>query len=185
MSPAPQERSLLMLELNQTIYTALASALGLDPDHWETSFRIRQAFVNPSPPPPPPDQDVLYFHLTPEEQPPLTETSTEDGEDRIFRYAPYLLQLVFYGPKAEALAWQVWHLLFLDGGCNPRRILRESGIFPVPRPQSPVLVWEEWQKQHRPRADLTIRLRVAFYGPLRKAETIKSPPEIRLSESSG
>ena len=172
-----------MLPLNQTVFLALASALGLDSGDWETSFRIRQALVNPAPPPPPEDQDVVYFHLEPDHRPPLTESSARaDGQPAVLRFTPYLLQLVFYGPRAEALAWQVYDHLYLDGCMNPRRILRLNHVYPVPNPPGPSLIWEEWKTHHRPRADLTVPLRVLSQSgePAPSAGRVDTPPELLI-----
>ena len=172
-----------MYMINQAVYLALCSALGLRSDHWETPFRIRQAYVSPASPPPPEDQDVLYFHVVPGNRPPLTESSViSDGRPSFFRYAPYVLNLVFYGPHAEETAWTVYHHLFLDGCENPRRILRLNDIYPVPNPPGPVQTWENWKERHRLRMDLVIPLRVARTRilPAASAGSVESPPEMNL-----
>ena len=98
-----------LINLRQIIFLALASALGMDSGDWKASFHIRQAFTNPSPPPPPADQDVLYYHLIPEAEAPLSVDSVSDlGQTCSWRLAPYRLNLVFYGPDAESQAWLVW-----------------------------------------------------------------------------
>lgn len=179
--PAPS-----LLFLHHVAFNALCAALDLDPAHWKSSFRIRQAIVDPAPPPPPEGEDVLYFHLTPDTAPPLTETAYGEDSVELFRYAPYLLRLTFYGPLAEPTAWEVRDRLFLDGHMCPRRIFRVNYIYPVPNPDPPVLLWEEWQGHHRLRADLTIRLRVSVHTAVGResAGRIDSPPEILPEASS-
>lgn len=173
-----------MQTADQTVYLALASALGLDSARPETSLRIRRAYANPAPPPPPEDQDIVYYHLLPGPEPSLTESRLlPDGSRSVFRFSPFLLNLVFYGPGAEENAWRVRRRLYAeDRPEDPRRILRRRGIFPVPHPPGPCLVWENWKERHRPRADLVIRLR------LRIQETdsapsgcgVEQPPEILI-----
>ena len=159
----------------KAIHDALAAALG--------DVLLRQAYVNPSPLPPPEGEDAVYFHLVPEAEAPLTEESLSGAGLPVFRrFAPCRLNLVFYGPRAEALAWQAYHRLYLDGEGQPRRILRRQGIFPVPHPESPLLLWEDWGKAHRLRADLVIRLRILTreedsLHPMPLADT---PPEVLI-----
>ena len=163
------------------VFQALAAALGLSPDSAEAARMIRRAYTNPAPPPPAEGEDAVYFDLRPEGRPPdWTETSTRDGRTRFFRLTPYRLQLVFYGPRAEALAWQVFHRLFEDGWQRPRRILRRAGIYPLPRPAGPVPVREELEKYHRPRMDLSLELRIAaeIALPDREAAAVAVPPEV-------
>ena len=113
---------------------------------------------------------------------PLEESEISGGFPCFFRFAPYRLLLTFYGPSAETLAWQVYHRLYLDGYRSPRRALREAGIYPVPDPPGPVFLWEEWEKEHRPRVDLTIPLRIAATesDSAHPADLVEVPPDILL-----
>ena len=162
------------------VFRALAAALGLSPDSAEAARMIRRAYTNPAPPPPAEGEDAVYFDLRPEGRAPdWTETGTRDGCNRFFRLTPYRLQLVFYGPRAEDLAWRGFHRLFEDGWQRPRRILRGAGIYPLPRPSGPVPVREELEKYHRPRMDLSLEMRVAaeITVPGREA-AVAVPPEV-------
>ncbi len=163
------------------VFRALAAALGLSPDSAEAARMIRRAYTNPAAPPPAEGKDAVYFDLRPEGRPPdWTETVTRDGHTRFFRLSPWRLHLVFYGPRAEALAWQVYHRLFEDGWQRPRRILRRAGIYPLPRPAGPVPVREELEKYHRPRMDLSLEMRVAaeITGPDGEVAAVAVPPEV-------
>ena len=177
-----------MNHLYPAVFRALAAALELNPGLPETSFRIRQAYVNPSPPSPPEDRNILYFHLSPDADPPLTEEDVSpDGRRTFFRFAACRLVLVFYGPDPVAEAWKVYHRLFLDGWLRPRQILRSEGIYPVPNPPGPVAVREELDLRHRPRADLVISLRIAARtaGPdAPAADCVDLPPEVRITPDS-
>ena len=51
-------------------------------------------------------------------------------------------------------------MLYLDGSGFPRQILREAGIYPIPDPPPPSILYEEEGSLWRRRADLTISLRV-------------------------
>ena len=163
-----------MRDLNRTVFAALAAALELDPASPEAAAVLRRAFVHPAPPPPGEDADAVYYSLLPD---PRTPVLTESEASGSFRFAPYLLRLVFYGPRAEELAWRVYRRIFADGFGQPRRILRAGGVRPVPRPDGPELVWEEWEKRHRPRADLTVSLRVSAPEPAPEAPSVSVPPE--------
>ena len=163
--------------LARTVFEALSAAFSPDIPLW-----IRQAWTNPSPPPPAPDQDVLYYHLVPDPAAVIMERERTGSRSVFFRFAPYRLNLVFYGPNAESLSWNVYQLLFLDGWGFPLSILHRGGIYPVPGAPGPSLIREEWEKQHRLRADLTVPLRVAFHEslPAPAEPWIQSVPEIRL-----
>ena len=167
-----------MESLEQAVFRALSVSVASEAGMDEAPVLIRRAFVNPSPPPPPENQDVLYYHLIPEAGSSLTEeTILPDSRLSFFRFSPYRLNLVFYGPRAEALAWRVFHRLFRDGFGQPRRILREAGIYPIPDRSGPLSIWEEWEKHHRPRADLVFRLRIACNEISSPAAVIDSPPD--------
>ena len=47
-----------------------------------------------------------------------------------------------------------------DGSGYPRSILRKAGLYPLPQPPMPVLIYEEEGALFRRRADLAISLRV-------------------------
>ena len=69
--------------------------------------------------------------------------------------------------------------LYLDGAGLPRQILRKAGIYPVPDPPAPQLLYEPEGSLWRRRADLTISLRIRddlVYSVSRGA--ITSPPAV-------
>ena len=170
--------------INYAIFSALAAALGMDPEGAEASALIRRAYANPSPArpglsPTRPTQDgaAVYWHLVPDSGlPPLREDLPGEG----FRFVPCRLNITCYGAEAEALAWRVWQRLYEDGPGAPRRILREAGLYPVPRPPAPLPVWEEAGREHRPRADLTLRLWAAVSESRPAAGTVETPPAVIL-----
>ena len=92
---------------------------------------------------------------------------------------PFRLLLVCYGPHCETYAHKIRSFLFLDGSGFPRSILRKSGIYPVPNPPQPELLFEPEGSLFRRRADLTISLRVKdtlIYPNTRPAITV--PPAV-------
>ena len=142
---------------------------------------LRRAYTNPSPPPPE-DRDVVYYFLMPGRQAPQTEQGWgQGGRPEWFRFSEWLLQMVFYGPGAGDLAWRVHRRMMLDGRGNPRQLMRAGGLYPLPGSPGPALVWEEWQKQHRPRADLTLYLWAAQH-PAEEAGagSVRQPPEVNI-----
>lgn len=150
------------MNLHTTLHAALRAALQPDPASGIPTPLIHQAYTNPSPPPPPETQDVLYYFLTPEPEAPWREeTLGTDGHPQVFSFSSWRLVLVFYGPHAASLAWRAYHALALDGRGNPRQLLRSSGVYLLPRAAGPTLTWEQWETHHRPRADLSLPLRIA------------------------
>ena len=165
--------------INYAIFSALAAALGMDPEGTEASALIRRAYANPSPArsSPAPDAAAVYWHLVPDSGlPPLREDLPGEG----FRFVPCRLNITCYGAEAEALAWRVWQRLYDDGPGAPRRILREAGLYPMPRPPAPLLVWEEAGREHRPRADLTLQLWAAVNETRSSAGAVETPPAVIL-----
>ena len=78
----------------------------------------------------------------------------------VYATLKYQLVIVCYGPACETYASRIRSMLFLDGAGFPRRILRDAGIFPVPDPPQPSILYEEEGSLWRKRADLVISLRV-------------------------
>ena len=91
-----------------------------------------------------------------------TEVAETSGTHTPIVYSTlkYQLVIVCYGPACEAYASRIRAMLFLDGAGFPWRILRDAGIFPVPDPPQPSLLYEEEGSLWRKRADLTVSLRV-------------------------
>ena len=92
----------------------------------------------------------------------------------VYSTLKYQLVIVCYGPACEAYASRIRSMLFLDGAGFPRRILRSAGIYPVPDPPQPSLLYEEEGSLWRKRADLTVSLRVRdeLRGPARGSVSV-------------
>ena len=127
---------------------------------------IRQAYTEPeNSPQPARSADVIYWSLSPEQgSDPATynETDAFGGSHKptVHRFLPYQLLIVCYGPSCEANARKIRAFLYVDGVNLPRGILRKAGIYPVPDPPAPQLLYEPEGSLWRRRADLTISLRV-------------------------
>ena len=127
---------------------------------------IRQAYTEPeNSPQPARTADVIYWSLSPEQgtdPASYNETAASSGSHKptVHHYLPYQLLIVCYGPGCEAYAHKIRSFLYLDGAGLPRQILRKSGIYPVPDPPAPQLLYEPEGSLLRRRADLTISLRI-------------------------
>ena len=98
-------------------------------------------------------------------------------------FLPYRLILICYGPDCEQYAHRVRSFLFLDGSGYPRSILRQAGIYPVPRPAMPVLIDEEEGNLLRRRADLVISLRAAdTLVRTGRRYSVSEPPAVVIRE---
>ena len=101
-------------------------------------------------------------------------------------FLPYRLTLICYGPDCERYAHRIQSFLYLDGTGYPRSILRQAGIYPVPRPPMPILLDEEEGALLRRRADLVIALRVKdTLVRENRRFGISEPPVIILSGKEG
>ena len=108
---------------------------------------------------------MIYWSLSPEagdDPASYNETSASAGTHKpaVHRYLAYQLLIVCYGPGCEAYAHRIRSFLYLDGAGFPRQILRKAGIYPVPDPPAPQLLYEPEGSLWRRRADLTISLRI-------------------------
>jgi len=164
-----------MTDTQLAIYKAICVCLSLSPS--SAGGKVRLARVNPTPTPPadPVNTDVTYFSLLPDSASQVLEEWKE--EDRIpvlYRFTPYNIVLVFYGPGAEENAFLVRDRLYRDGSGSPRQILRQAYIYPVPNPAPPVMGLEEMEVQHRFRADLSIPVRVGVRSPLMDEERYRA-----------
>lgn len=155
-------------EIRRAVYRALCACLEMTPESREASGMIRPVMPEgENPPRMPRSENVIYYDLLPEDGPDAgyAVTAGENPEagtavPTVTTFMPYRLVLVCYGPESEWNARRIRAFLYLDGSGYPRRILREAGIFPVPRPPMPVLLQEEAGGMIRRRADLVIPLRI-------------------------
>ena len=177
-------------EFQLAIHNALCSCLGLSPSSEQALSLIRQAYTEPeNSPQPARSADVIYWSLSPEEgSDPATynETAASSGSHKptVHRFLAYQLLVVCYGPSCEANARKIRSFMYIDGANLPRGILRKAGIYPVPDPPAPQLLYEPEGSLWRRRADLTIPLRVRddlVYSVSRGA--ITSPPAVIIREA--
>ena len=152
--------------MNETIFKALCACFGLSPSSAQALSLIRQAYTEPeNSPQPARNADVVYWSLSPEEgsdPASYNETAAASGSHKptVHHYLPYQLLIVCYGPGCEVNAHKIRSFLYLDGVGLPRQILRKAGIYPVPDPPAPQLLYEPEGSLWRKRTDLTISLRI-------------------------
>ena len=150
--------------MNEAIFNALCSWLGLSSSSEQALSLIRQAYTEPeNNPQPARTADVIYWSLSPDsgdDPASYNETAASAGSHKptVHRYLAYQLLIVCYGPGCEAYAHKIRSFLYLDGAGLPRQILRKAGIYPVPDPPAPQLLYEPEGSLWRRRADLTIPL---------------------------
>ena len=177
--------------MNETIFNALCACLGLSPSSEQALSLIRQAYTEPeNSPQPARTADVIYWSLSPEQETDsasYNETAASSGSHKptVHRYLLYQLLIVCYGPGCEAYAHKIRSFLYLDGAGLPRQILRKVGIYPVPDPPAPQLLYEPEGSLWRKRADLTILLRIKdtlIYTPGRGA--ITTAPAVILHKTN-
>ena len=150
----------------ETVRKALCACLALSPSSAEASILLREAYEEPEPSPRPPQNiDVIYYSLLPEETEAIPayfaeNPSASSHKPAVSSFLPVRLLLICYGPHCEEYAHKIRSFLFLDGSGFPRFLLRKAGIYPVPYPPQPELLFEPEGSLWRRRADLSIRLRV-------------------------
>ena len=170
------------------IFDALCACLNLNRDSREAVALIHEAYAEPeNVPRPPRNRNVIYWTVLqdPASDPVSTEYNAETGNNgshtpTVCTTLKYRLIIVCYGPAAEEYAHRIRSMLFLDGSGFPRRILREAGIFPVPDPPQPALLYEAEGSLWRKRADLTVSLRVREEQRAQSRGSIKTAPSVIL-----
>ena len=173
---------------HEAVFDALCSCLGLDKDSSEAIALIHEAYAEPeNVPQPPRSRNVVYWpvlqDLSPD--PVSTEYSAETSHIPVVSTTlKYQLVVVCYGPDCEAYASRIRSMLFLDGAGFPRQILRAAGIYPVPDPPQPSLLYEEEGSLWRKRADLTVRLRVLDEQRAQARSSILSAPAVIIRKGS-
>ena len=173
--------------LHQALFRALKSALALTASEAD-KFLIR-AYSDVPAPEPPPSANVCYYFLQTDPTAPLPqEERTVSNQAEVFSFLPVRINLVFYGEACEAWAHHVRSFFFLDGDSQPRKILREAGLYPIPKPRPPAILYEELAKVFRKRADLVIEARLAdtavqssvTTGKAVKIPTIRQAPSVTV-----
>ena len=171
--------------MNNVIYNALCACLNLAPNSEQALSLIRQAYTEPeNSPQPARSADVIYWSLSPEQgSDPATynETAASSGSHKptVHRFLAYQLLIVCYGPSCEVNARKIRAFLYIDGANLPRGILRKAGVYPVPDPPAPQVMYEPEGSLWRRRADVVISLRIKdtlIYSTNRNA--INSPPAV-------
>ena len=168
------------------IFDALCACLDLDRTSAEAVALIHEAYAEPeNVPRPPRSRNVIYWTALqdPSSDPVSTEYSTEAGDAGshipvVCTTLKYQLIVVCYGSDAETYAGRIRAMLYLNGSGFPRKILRDAGIYPVPDPPPPSILYEEEGSLWRRRADLTISLRVREEQRFSARGTIQSVPAV-------
>ena len=165
------------------IFDALCACLNLSAA--EGVKLIHEAYAEPeNAPRPARNKNVIYWTVLQDlsADPVSTVYDPEGGAGRntpvVYTTLKYQLIIVCYGPDAEEYALRIRSMLYLDGSGFPRRILREAGIYPVPDPPQPAILYEEEGSLWRKRADLTISLRVQYAIQAPERNSIMFPPAV-------
>ena len=168
------------------IFDALCACLNLT--EAEGLKLIHEAYAEPeNVPRPARNKNVIYWTVLqdPSADPVSTEWNNETGTSgthlpMVCTTVKYNLVIVCYGPACEAYASRIRHMLYLDGSGFPRQILRSAGIFPVPDPPQPSILYEEEGSLWRKRADLTVQLRVRDEQRAQARSSITTAPAVVL-----
>ena len=149
------------------VYQALCACLGLPPESDAAALLLHPCRAEPEPMPQAPrTQDAVYYALLPDDRaeplPTMLVSHGREGSEKpvsLWGVLAFRLQLICYGPNAEENAERIRRMLYLDGAGNPRAILRQAGIWPVPDPPQAQVLAETENSLYRFRADLAVPLR--------------------------
>ena len=149
--------------MNEVIFRALCACFGLDPESGEAAGMILPAYEEPeNAPAPPRNRDAVYYAVFPEDEPGTRYQSfgMVSGHPAVSSPEGRRLLIICYGPHCEENALTIRAFLYADGAGFPRAILRAAGIYPVPDPPMPAVIYEEENSLWRKRADWTVSLRL-------------------------
>lgn len=170
--------------MTETIYKALCACFALHPDSEEASGLIREAYQEPeNSPQAPREQNVIYFHLEPNQDATAAEPYQEikSSYPEYYWFPEYLLHVTCYGKDAYELAEQVRIFIYLPGSGNPKSILKKAGIYIMPNTREPEISYEPVASRWRRRADVTIHLRVDKKMTYTKRQNmIQESPKIQM-----
>ena len=168
------------------IFDALCACLNLNKTSAAAAALIHEAYAEPeNVPRPPRNRNVIYWTIL--QDPAADPVSTAWNAETVSagNHTPvvtttlkYQLIIVCYGPAAEEYAHRIRSMLYLDGSGFPRQILRAAGIYPIPDPPQPSLLYEEEGSLWRKRADLTISLRVRDEQRAQARNSITTAPAV-------
>lgn len=174
------------------IFDALCACLGLANTSAQAIKLIHEAYADPeNVPQPGRKKNVIYWYVMQESGSAIPAAYSAEGASAsgsqiptVYTTLKYQLIVVCYGPLCEAYASRIRNMIFLDGKGFPRQILRNKGIYPIPDPPQPSVLYEEEGSLWRKRADLTISLRVRDeqQGTARQSITTAPAVVIRRNE---
>ena len=173
------------------IFDALCACLNLNKTSAEAVKLIHEAYAEPeNVPRPPRNRNVIYWTILQDPAAEAVSTAWNAESSSAGNHTPvvtttlkYQLVIVCYGPAAEEYAHRIRSMLYLDGSGFPRQILRAAGIYPIPDPPQPSLLYEEEGSLWRKRADLTIALRVRDEQRAQARNAITTAPAVVLHKS--
>lgn len=146
-------------ELHRILFRAVSAALGLTPA--EADVHLIRSWADEPAPEPEPSLNLCYFAVRTDAMArTVQESDIREAVSHAVSFLPCRILLTFYGPDCETWAHRCRSFLFLDGHSLPRAILRGAGLYPVPFPHPPEVLWEETGKRRRKRADLVIEARL-------------------------
>lgn len=177
---------------HMAVFDALCACLNLSKTSAEALALIHEAYAEPeNVPRPPRNRNVIYWTVLQDlsSDPVSTEYNAEAGNSgshtpTVYTTLKYQLIIVCYGPAAEEYANRIRLMLYLDGSGFPRQILREAGIYPIPDPPPPSILYEEEGSLWRRRADLTISLRVRDEQTAPARNSISTAPAVIIRKGS-
>ena len=168
------------------IFDALCACLNLSAA--EGIKLIHEAYAEPeNVPRPARTKNVIYWTVLQDPAADPVSTEWNAGVGSAGTHLPivcttvkYNLVIVCYGPACEEYASRIRSMLFLDGRGFPRQILRAAGIYPIPDPPQPSILYEEEGSLWRKRADLTVQLRVRDEQRSQARSSITTAPAVVL-----
>ncbi len=177
--------------IHRAIFQALAITLDLSPRSNEASRMILRSWGERQPPQVSRDRNLVFYDLAPDRYVGMyTERSVVDHLNAVYRFMPFQLSIVIYGPGCLSLALRIRENLYVDGKSRPLGILRDAGIYPQPVRHPPAVLYEEEGGLYRKRTDLVLPVWIldnsdtVEKGAL-DAPTVDTPPQVVIHRKEG
>ncbi len=177
--------------IHRAVFDALAVSLSLFPESNEASRMIMRSWGDRQPPQASRETNLVFYDLAPDPNTRMyTERTIVDHIHAVYRFMPFLLSMVLYGPRCVTYAFRIRENLYVDGSSKPLSILRKAGIYPQPARHPPAVLHEEDHGFFRKRADLILPVWVldnsgtASEGSL-PATDIRMAPDVIIHRKEG
>ncbi len=163
--------------VNRAVFQAIAISLDLFPKSNDALRMIIRSWGEHQPPQDNREANLVFYDLAPDETAGMyTERTVIDHFNAVYRFMPFQLSLVIYGPRSLSFALRVRDNMYVDGNSKPLGILRRAGIYPQPARHPPSVTYEDEDGLYRKRADLILPVWILDNSDKKESGALEAVP---------